>query len=226
MSHVSKLEECHCLIYDPQVRRGVLSLIYLELTSARKSVWILGTSLVVWLLRLFASSAGGQGSIPDQGTRSHVPQLRCGAAKWIFKNAVWILNNHRGDRFPLWTSLTLVVLPSSPLGFSMWVVFSCSINPRYLLHVHLLTLPNQFSSVLDCLLLICLLFPFSPWDQIFHINPILLATPIRQSRIHFSLHFIVHRPTRQLSHLALALVTSVSIPFLCCLKSKNRWFQK
>ena len=46
MSHVSKLEECHCLIYDPLVRRGVLSLIYLELTSARKSVWILGTSLV------------------------------------------------------------------------------------------------------------------------------------------------------------------------------------
>ena len=60
MSHVSKLEECHCLIYDPLVRRGVLSLIYLELTSARKSVWILGTSLVVWLLRLFASSAGAR----------------------------------------------------------------------------------------------------------------------------------------------------------------------
>ena len=57
MSHVSKLEECHCLIYDPLVRRGVLSLIYLELTSARKSVWILGTSLVVWLLRLWSSDA-------------------------------------------------------------------------------------------------------------------------------------------------------------------------
>ena len=27
-------------------------------------------------LRLHASSAGGPGSIPDQGTRSHMPQLR------------------------------------------------------------------------------------------------------------------------------------------------------
>ena len=127
MSHVSKLEECHCLIYDPLVRRGVLSLIYLELTSARKSVWILGTSLVVWLLRLFASSAGGQGSIPDQGTRSHVPQLRCGAAKWIFKNAVWILNNHRGD-----------ISPVNQLNFS-----STSLLSLGFLHVGCLLLQHQ-----------------------------------------------------------------------------------
>ena len=35
-----------------------------------------GTSLVVQWLRLCAFSAGGQGSIPDQGTRSQMLQLR------------------------------------------------------------------------------------------------------------------------------------------------------
>ena len=35
-----------------------------------------GTSLVVQWLRLRAFSAGGQGSIPDQGTRSQMLQLR------------------------------------------------------------------------------------------------------------------------------------------------------
>ena len=57
------------------------------------------TSLVAQWLRLLAPNAGGPGSIPDQGTRSHVPHLRVrmpqrrprsymlqlspGAAKWI-----------------------------------------------------------------------------------------------------------------------------------------------
>ncbi|XP_070310792.1 EEF1A lysine methyltransferase 3 isoform X2 [Odocoileus virginianus] len=35
-----------------------------------------GTSLVVQWLRLGAPNAGGLGSIPDQGTRSHMPKLR------------------------------------------------------------------------------------------------------------------------------------------------------
>ena len=35
-----------------------------------------GTSLVVQWLRLRAPSAGGPDSIPGQGTRSHMPQLR------------------------------------------------------------------------------------------------------------------------------------------------------
>ena len=35
-----------------------------------------GTSLVVQWLRLCAPSARGPGSIPGQGTRSHIPQLR------------------------------------------------------------------------------------------------------------------------------------------------------
>ncbi|TEA39679.1 hypothetical protein DBR06_SOUSAS3410146, partial [Sousa chinensis] len=34
------------------------------------------TSLVVQWLRLRAPNAGGLGSIPGQGTRSHVPQLK------------------------------------------------------------------------------------------------------------------------------------------------------
>ena len=35
-----------------------------------------GTSLVVQWLRLWASNAGGPGSISGQGIRSHMPQLR------------------------------------------------------------------------------------------------------------------------------------------------------
>ena len=35
-----------------------------------------GTSLVVQWLRLWAPNAGGPGSIPGQGTRSHMPQWR------------------------------------------------------------------------------------------------------------------------------------------------------
>ena len=38
------------------------------------------TSVVVQGLRLCARNAGGPGSIPGQGTRSHVLQLRPGAA--------------------------------------------------------------------------------------------------------------------------------------------------
>ena len=40
-----------------------------------------GTSLVVQWLRLCAPNAGGPGSLPGQGTRSHMPQGRPGAAK-------------------------------------------------------------------------------------------------------------------------------------------------
>ncbi|TEA24312.1 hypothetical protein DBR06_SOUSAS4410010, partial [Sousa chinensis] len=35
-----------------------------------------GTSLVVQWLRLHTPSEGGLGSIPSQGTRSHMPQIR------------------------------------------------------------------------------------------------------------------------------------------------------
>ena len=35
-----------------------------------------GTSLVIQWLRLCAPKVGGLGSTPDQGTRSHTPQLR------------------------------------------------------------------------------------------------------------------------------------------------------
>ena len=39
-------------------------------------VGVHGTFLVVHLLRLCAPKAGGLSSIPGQGTRSHMPQLR------------------------------------------------------------------------------------------------------------------------------------------------------
>ena len=42
----------------------------------RKSKRKLGTSLVAQWLRLRVPNAGGLGSIPGQGTRSHMPQLK------------------------------------------------------------------------------------------------------------------------------------------------------
>ena len=40
-----------------------------------------GTSLVAQWLRLRAPNAGGPGSIPGQGTRAHVPQLKIPCAE-------------------------------------------------------------------------------------------------------------------------------------------------
>ena len=37
---------------------------------------LLGTSLVVQWLGIYTPNAGGPGSIPGQGTRSHMPQLK------------------------------------------------------------------------------------------------------------------------------------------------------
>ena len=37
---------------------------------------IIGASLVVLWLRFHAPNAGGSGSIPGQGTRSHAPEVR------------------------------------------------------------------------------------------------------------------------------------------------------
>ena len=42
----------------------------------KKKQLTLGTSLVVQWLRLHAPNAGGLGSIPGQGTGSHMPQLK------------------------------------------------------------------------------------------------------------------------------------------------------
>ena len=46
-----------------------------------------GTSLVVQWLRLCAAKAGGLGSIPAQGTRSHMPQLRSWMSQLKISNA-------------------------------------------------------------------------------------------------------------------------------------------
>ena len=43
--------------------------------------WELGPSLVVQRLRLHAPNVGGLGSVPGQGTRSHIPQLRSSLVK-------------------------------------------------------------------------------------------------------------------------------------------------
>ena len=44
---------------------------------------ICGTSLVVQWLRLCTPSAGGPGSVPGQGTRVHMPQVRPSAKQII-----------------------------------------------------------------------------------------------------------------------------------------------
>ena len=48
-------------------------------------IFCLRTSLMVQWLRLQAPNARGLSSIPSQGTRSHMLQLRPGAVKWIKK---------------------------------------------------------------------------------------------------------------------------------------------
>ena len=53
----------------------------LTLGKCKSKLQDTGTSLVVQWVRHRAPRAGGPGSIPGQGTRSHVPQLRPGAAK-------------------------------------------------------------------------------------------------------------------------------------------------
>ena len=62
---------------------------FLSLTSKVLDAWISasdpGTSLVIQWLRLHAPNAGGRGSIPGQGTTSHMLQLRL-AQKEIFKD--------------------------------------------------------------------------------------------------------------------------------------------
>ena len=51
----------------------------LHLACSRSWIW---TSMVVQRrLRLHALNAGGPGSIPGQGTRPHMPQLRPGTAE-------------------------------------------------------------------------------------------------------------------------------------------------
>ena len=47
-----------------------------------KTIYVLGTSLVVQWLRFHAPNAGGLGSIPGQGTRSHTLQLK---TSWMSK---------------------------------------------------------------------------------------------------------------------------------------------
>ena len=50
-------------------------------TKNGNKIFIKGTLLVVQWLRLCAPNSGGLGSIPGQGTRSHMLQLRPSAAR-------------------------------------------------------------------------------------------------------------------------------------------------
>ena len=50
--------------------------IHLEKTLIQKDTCTPGTSLVVQWLRLSSPNVGGLGSIPGQGTRSSMPQLK------------------------------------------------------------------------------------------------------------------------------------------------------
>ena len=48
----------------------------ININASRSIICITGTSLVVQRLRLHIPNTGGWGSIPGQGTRPHMPQLR------------------------------------------------------------------------------------------------------------------------------------------------------
>ena len=65
-----KSRELNCILCSLEVRKSRMQ----EGKQCR-------TSLVGQWLRLHSPNAGGPGSIPDQGTRSHLPQLRPSAAK-------------------------------------------------------------------------------------------------------------------------------------------------
>ena len=59
-----------------------------------------GTSLVVQWLRLHSSNAGGPGSIPGQGTRSHTLQLRPGT-----------INKYNASKMKIKTTMSYHLIP-------------------------------------------------------------------------------------------------------------------
>ena len=77
--------------------------------------------MVQWL-KFLAPNAGGPGSIPGQGTRSHMlPQLRLSAARYICKNILWSLNHWEiSSEFPVPTIYGLPFSWPSPLSLTMW----------------------------------------------------------------------------------------------------------
>ena len=80
------LEPCPC---EPQKFSLKKQLSFTALK--KKSVWG-GTSLNVQWLRLHAPNPEGPGSIPGQGTRSCVPQLRSGTSQVVFLVAQRVRN--------------------------------------------------------------------------------------------------------------------------------------
>ena len=77
-------------------------------THTHSQSGLAGTSLLVQWLRLPAPIAGGPGSIPGQGTRSHVPQLRHSTAKKK-KKVDW--------QTPHWKLLGVFAGPSSMIRY-------------------------------------------------------------------------------------------------------------
>ena len=69
-----------CLTYS-MYSTAIWSIEMKDITLSKILNSYLGTSLVVQWLRLCTSNAGGPGSIPGQGTRSYMLQLRPGAPK-------------------------------------------------------------------------------------------------------------------------------------------------
>ena len=72
------------------------------------------TSLVVQWLRLCTTSAEGSGSIPGQGTRPHMVQLRPSTANESLSKVKKKKKNFKG--LPQWKS----TLPCRGLGFNLW----------------------------------------------------------------------------------------------------------
>ena len=74
---INKLWYIHTIEYYSAIKMNITASIWmnLKITMLSKKARP-GTSLVVQWLRLHTPNSGGPGSIPGQGTRSRMPQLR------------------------------------------------------------------------------------------------------------------------------------------------------
>ena len=116
-----------------QVIFQISSLLFEVLLLSSIYKWGRTSPMVQWL-RLHAPNARGLGSIPGQGTRSHMPQLRPGTAKWIhffFKIDRW-KDWHKGLSSllePTQSEVELVLRPGLSVPYPPSARLSACTNP-------------------------------------------------------------------------------------------------
>ena len=88
-------------------------------------------------LRLGVPNAGGRGSIPSQGTRSHMPRLRAGG--WCTATITWCSQINE-----IYFLKEQKEMPSSKKDVVLTQTLSLVSNQKYFIHV-----PGEFSKPLD-----------------------------------------------------------------------------